>query len=173
VDRNPSGASTGVVALDLPDHSSVAYDPIAFDEAIQAHGVEFEHEVCLPDPVGLVSKDDDRRPGPGAARASNNRLYVPAGCFRAIMTGNSKELRASEQGLIDGAQASMTPTRFYCSEPDKRVRLHPGDRLYLKACDVLVTQHQLVDSSPTGRDRLRFPAQCVEALVDSLGVPHK
>lgn len=162
------------ILLDLPS-SSVSFDAEAFDEAVQAHGVVFEHERAMEDPQGLVDANDIRRPGGrGGARSAHGIIYTPAGCIIALMTSNSKELRAAEQGQIDSATASITPARFYLDSSGglstRRVRLYGADRLYLRDACTLVPGQQLVTASATGRDRLRFPAVEVDDLIDSAGI---
>jgi len=166
--ESPTGQSTRVTVLDLPNNSSVGFDASAFDEAIRAHGVEFIHEKGIVDPVGLVDQTDIRRPGPEASRSSGGRIYLVAGCFTGLFTGSSKELRAAEQGMTDSATASLTPPRFYDDDPLKPIRLHPTDRITLKESSVLVPHVQLVTAHATGRDRLRYFAVEVEYLVDSV-----
>jgi hypothetical protein len=167
--RQPTGVATWVTEINLPDNSSVSFDMAAFDEAVDAHGVEFIHERAMVDPVGLADIDDIRRPGPGGTNSYSGMVYTPAGCFRALFTGNSKELRAAEQGIIDAATASITPARFY-EGTTTTVRIHPRDRLFLAETGVLVTHQQLVRTHETGRDRLRFPAVEIIDLLDSAGV---
>ncbi len=166
--------STGITTFDLPDGLSNALDVPALDELIEAHGVVLEHERAMRDPVGLTSIDDVRRPGVPAAHASNGMIYSHAGCFAAAMTGNSKDLRTAENGMVDGARASLTPARFYLGTTDY-VYLHPGDRLFLREqpgveATVLVTHQQLVESSGLRKDRLDYPVTRVQDVVDSAGV---
>lgn len=169
--------STGITTFDLPDGLSNAFDVEAVDELICAHGVIFEHERAMRDPVGLTSLDDIRRPGTPAAHASNGMIYSSAGCFYAAMSSNSKDLRSAENGLVDGARASLTPARFYVGGTE-HVYLHPGDRLFLKEQPgseptVLVPHQQLVESSGMRKDRLDYPAVRVQDVVDSAGIRFK
>lgn len=166
--------STGINTFDLPDGVSNAYDVEAIDELIAAHGVVLEHERAMRDPVGLTSIDDIRRPGVPAAHASNGMIYSLAGCFYAAMTTNSKDLKSSEQGLVNNATASLTPTRFYIGTTE-HVYLHSGDRLFLREQPgaeptVLVPHQQLVESSGMRKDRLDYPAVRIQDVVDSAGV---
>lgn len=167
--KSPTANSTGISTFDLPNGTSNAFDTLAFQDAIYAHGVEFRHERAMPDPGGLVDPSDIRRPGGPTPGGANGMVYTTAGCFRALFTGNSKELRSSEGGVIDAGTASLTPWTFY-EGTENRVYLHPLDRLYLKEESVLVTVHQLVKTHESGVDRLNFPATEIQDVRDSNGV---
>jgi hypothetical protein len=157
---------------------SVAFDADAFDDAIRAHGVEFVHYRGMRNPAGMVEKFDSRRPGEDHVGASNGLVYTRAGHFIALLTSNSKDLRAAADGQMDDARAQMTPTRFYepaeagepsCECQPELIYLSPMDRLYLRDETVMVISQQLVEAHRTGLDRLRFPAIKVQDLMDADG----
>jgi hypothetical protein len=83
--------------------------------------------------------------------------------------GNTKEAKASDAGLVDSSQAQFTPLSEY-EDTGKRVFLAPYDRLLLEEESVLVTRHELVEASPTGIDRPKFPAVEVLDCVDARGL---
>lgn len=155
---------------------SVAFDPIAVDAAIKAHGIRFEHWTAMYNPIGLIDKNDSRRPDAEIDFESINGLfYVKAGYFRALLLGNTKETRAAEGGTLNSARAQLTPQRFYESEnrqDSQRVYLAPYDRLYLDNPDILVVRHELVASHETGLDRLNFPVSKVHVIVDSNSIQY-
>lgn len=158
-----------IIAFDIPNRLSSAFDVEAFDEAIQAHGIRFIHYRGMRNPVGMVDRFDSRRPDNDHSGSSNGLLYTKAGCITALFTGNSKDLRAIEGGQINAATAQITPTRFYdCSK--NPIYLHPMDRLYLEEESVMVTHQQLVDANESGEDRLKFPALQILDLVDANNV---
>jgi hypothetical protein len=165
-----SVSTDGIRTLDLPNGVSIAFDIDAFDEAIRAHGVRFVHYRAMRNPVGMVDRNDSRRPDPDHSGASNGMLYTKAGCFTALFTGNTKELKAWAGGALHAGLAQITPARFYDTCPTERVYLQEKDRLYLETESVLVPCQQLVEVHATGRDRLQFPAQKVQDLVDAQGV---
>jgi hypothetical protein len=74
----------------------------------------------------------------------------------------------ADTGLLDGSTVNATAPRFYDDSPDSFHPL-PFDRFYLAEESILVPQWQLMEVSPTGRDKLSFPAVQVQDLVDSSG----
>ena len=158
-----------VIRPDFPGDPdpSVSFDQEAFDFAIRAHGVNFVHFRGMRSPGGLVDKYDSRRPNEDHLGSSNGFYYTKAGTFSGIMTGNGKSQDQTAQGLLDVARCQMTAPRFYdCGKP---IFFAPFDRLYLSESSVLVVHWQLVEAHSTGYDRLRFPAEEVQDLVDADG----
>ena len=153
---------------------SVAFDPVALDSAVKAHGIRFIHYSCAWNPVGLIDKNDSRRPDvEGDFDSINGMVYVKVGHFRALLLGNTKETRAMEGGLLNSARAQLTPQRFYESEnhqEQERVYLSPFDRLYLDNPSILVIRHELATAHETGVDRLNFPVAKVQFIIDSNGI---
>ncbi len=168
---------TSIAAMQFKPGLSVAFDADAFDDAIRAHGVEFVHWRGMRNPAGLGDKFDSRRSGDDHVGASNGLVYTRAGRFIALLTSNSKDLRAAAEGQIDSAAAQLTPTRFYeCSTGgcgNERVYLQPMDRIYLADESVLVPHSQLNEAHRTGLDRLRFPANEVQDLLDASGAKYQ
>lgn len=157
--------------IDLAE-GSVAFDLDAFEEAIQSHGIELIHYLAVTDPIGLTDKNGSRRPNlVDSPLRSNGFLYIKAGTVKSLMSGATKEVKASSGGITDSGVAQITPCRFYMSDDEtfKKVYLAPYDRLYLAQEDILVTRHELVEASITGVDTLKFPAVSVLVLVDSEG----
>lgn len=149
---------------------SVAYDIQAFEDLIQAHGLDFVHFVALQDPIGLISKTDLRRPDVVQDdHVSNGFYYVEAGKIRAILSGNTKEVRASSGGITNPGIAQLTSCLTYTGS-EQRIYLDSYDRLYLDDPNVLTTKTDLVNASESGLDRLPFPAVEVLHVVDSRGV---
>jgi hypothetical protein len=166
--------SNGIIQIDIPNNVSVAFDVDAFDEAIAAHGVKFEHWRAMRSPLGLIDKFDSRRPEEahgviGGLAESNGMIYTKAGCVHALFTGNSKDLKSYDGGVLNSGVAQITAARFYINSQES-VFLAPWDRLFVEDCSVLVTHQQLVQAHITGRDRLAFPAVQVQDVVDSGGV---
>lgn len=148
---------------------SVAYDWQAYEDLVQAHGLTFVHYVALKDPIGLVSKTDLRRPNAVPDdHISNGLYYIEVGRLKGLLSGNSKEVRASSGGITDPGIAQLTPALSYCESAD-RVYLASYDRLYLEEQSVLTTRSDLVNASASGFDKLPFPAVDVLYLVDSEG----
>ncbi len=88
---------------------TVAFDLEAFNEHIKGHGLQFVHYRCTRNPVGLVDRDDTRRPNPSDLKAVNGFVYTKAGVVTALCLGNTKETKASDEGLVDASMAQFTP----------------------------------------------------------------
>jgi hypothetical protein len=84
----------------------------------------------------------------------------------ALFGGDSESPSFHDLGVLDGSTATVTVPRTYDGE-DRRVYVAPFDRFYLAEESILWPHWELVEHSPTRRDRLRFPAVRVELLVDS------
>lgn len=168
-DKLETDFSNEINTLDIPNRLSTAFDVEAFDEAIRAHGVRFIHYRGMRNPVGLIDRYDSRRPDPDHSGSSNGLIYTRAGCVTALFVGNSKEVKAQEQGLIDAGTAQLTTPRFY-DDTGEPIYLHPMDRLYLEEESILVTHQQLVDAHASGNDRLKFPVAKALDVIDALGI---
>jgi hypothetical protein len=162
------GLAPRINPINFPSPNSVSFDLDAFNDGIKAHGLLFEHWRAMRDPVGLIEKHDARRPNPGSKEASNGCIYTKAGIVRALCLGNTKETKASDAGLVDSSQAQFTPISEY-EDTGKRVFLANYDRLLLQEESVLVTRHELLEASPTGVDRPKFPAVEILDCVDARG----
>jgi hypothetical protein len=160
------GLKPTVNSIRFPTATSVAFDLQAFNDGIAAHGLLFIHLRAMRDPVGLIDKFDARRPNPSSKEALNGCIHTRAGIVRALCLGNTKETKASDAGLTDSAQAQFTPLSQY-EDTGKRVFLAPYDRLLLQEESVLVTRHELIEASPTGIDRPKFPAVEILDCIDA------
>jgi hypothetical protein len=98
-------------------------------------------------------------------------LYKKAGCFIGVIVSNSKRKTPSEGGVIDYSTARLLLPRFY--NDNKEIHLAPGDRVFIKDVDVLVSNYQRMQYDPGNFDRAQFPIKCVEYLIDSRGIEYK
>jgi hypothetical protein len=155
-------------SIEFPVPASVSFDLNAFNAAIKAHGLRFVHYRAMRNPIGMIDKYDSRRPNPDAKTAVNGMLYTKAGTVTALCIGNTKETKASDAGMVDSSTAQFTPLALY-EDTKKRVFLAPFDRLFLEEESVLVSRQELVEASPTGIDRPKFPAIEILDCVDSRG----
>ena len=152
------------------DHvdSDVGFDVSRFDEAIATHGVEMVHYRAMRCPVGLLDRDDVRRPHEDHEGCSNGFLYTCAGDITCLFTGNSKSTNPNDAGLMDGSTVSVTFPRTY-DNSDACVMVAPFDRFFFRQEEVVVDTWQLFEHSRMTNDRLQFPAVFVWDLVDSAG----
>jgi hypothetical protein len=167
---NP-GLDPRVQPILFPTATSVTFDLDAFEDAIKAHGLFFYHYRAMRNPIGLIEKHDARRPNPDTPKATNGMVYTKAGVVKALCLGNTKETKASDAGLVDSSTAQFTPLITYM-DTGKRVFLAPYDKLMLKEESVLVTRHELIEASPTGIDRPKFPVVEVLDCIDSKGLEY-
>lgn len=151
------------------------FDPSAFDRAIQAHGLVVEVHKALRCPGGMVSRYEQRRPHEDHLGCSFGFIYRLAGTCEALFTGNSKQQRSTDGGLVANSSGNITFERFYTSGPSagKPVRVCQFDRLYLPDASVLAETWQLVDHNANGVDRLQYPAEEIGDLVTASGAEPK
>jgi hypothetical protein len=165
-----------VQQMEFPRGESVSFDVQAFDDAVAAHGPTFVHWQAMPDPIGLQGKFDSRRPdGVNNTNSFNGWYYVKMGELQAVLSGSTKEAKASAGGIVDAGIAQITPsTRYLCSsiEIPRRVYLSPFDRFYLKDESIVVPRGELVEASITGIDKTAFPCEQVLAIVDADGIEY-
>ncbi len=142
-----------------------------FDQAVADHGVRLRHYRALPCPVGLVDKDDVRRPHPHHENCSNGFIYRYVGVLTSLFMGNSTHVRVQDPGLFTGSTVQVTFREEYdsCRGDRKEPPLvAPFDRFFLDEDRIaVVTWERFVHES--AEDRLEFPAVCVTDLVDSEG----
>lgn len=154
--------------------SQVNFDPTILDKTIVSKGIRFVHWIALHSPIGLIDKYDSRRPDVEVdSLTSNGRFYIRGGVLTGLMSGNTKDARAIEGGIMHSAVAQFTPTRFYeCAynQEPQRIYLSVFDKLYLEQEDILVSRDELAAFNEDGWDRLDFPVVQVQAIVDSNGI---
>jgi hypothetical protein len=163
------GLQPRIQPIQFPTATSVTFDLQAFNDGIKAHGLKFIHFRAMRNPVGIIDKYDARRPNSDTPLAVNGMYYTKAGVVTALCIGNTKETKASDGGMVDASTSQFTPQDHY-EDSGKRVFLAPYDRLILQEESVLVSRHELVESSPTGIDRPKFPAIEILDCVDSKGL---
>lgn len=152
------------------DLFQVTMDLAKNDDLITQRGVEFEHWVAIPSPIGLKDRGDYRRSDQYDTLTSNGMLYRKAGCFTATIVANSKSKRPSEGGIFDYSTARLLLPRFYNDKTvadGEEIHLAPGDRVFIKDKEVLVANYQRMQYNDGGLDRAQFPIVCVDFLIDS------
>jgi hypothetical protein len=161
--------STDSFPMQFPSQA-VSFDPNAFDEAIQNHGVEMVHFIAMRCPVGMTDPDDImRRPHEHHEGCSNGFVYTRAGVVTCLFLGNTKDSQYQDYGRLDGSTVSATFQRHYDDKPDKPIKMCQYDRLFLKEEVGTVEDWHTFAASLTGVNRLQFPAVEVELLMDANG----
>jgi len=153
----------------LPDEA-VGLDPVAFDALVRGKGVPFLHQRAIPCPSGLIDEGDVHRVQACHLGCSGGFLFRDIGRVTVVFTSNTTDPRRLDEGFFDGSMAMVTFPRFYDDPSDKRVMVHPFDRLYLTQRDLLVSTwdktHRRNDGLP---DKGKFPFRIIDHLIDSHG----
>jgi hypothetical protein len=144
--------------------TQVSFDADAFDLAIRSQGVRLVHFRGQRCPVGMTSMDDIRRPHPHHEGCANGFIYTKAGTITGLFTGNSKTKQWEDVGFIDQSTVQVTFPRNY-DDRDEPLVVAPFDRFYLDEAAITVVMWQLIETSPTGKDRLKYPAVALQGDV--------
>jgi len=164
--RDPRGPVNNITT-DIPS-TQISLDIPAFDELIRSQGVRLIHYRAIRCPVGMVDIGDSRRPHPDHEGCSNGFLYTKICTVTGLFSGNSKTKRQDDIGFYDGSTAQVSfPTTY--DESDEQFYICPYDRFYLDEPKLLVATWQLFLHHASGRDRLKFPVESVDILVDARG----
>jgi hypothetical protein len=156
------------IANPTGDFSQVSFNLEAIDDFVKGNGVQFEHHVAIPSPIGLKERGDIRKTELLDSLESNGMLYKKVGVFNAVLLGNGHNKSNVDGGQLDNSSARITLPRFY-NDGDKTIHLAAGDRLFVKDLEIKIANYQKVEYNGRISDFLQFPALDVEFLVDSLG----
>lgn len=170
----------GIQARSLPktpkDLFQVTMDLGKNDDLITQRGVAMEHWVAIPSPIGLKDRGDYRRSDQYDTITSNGMIYKKAGCFTAAIVSNSKKKTPSQGGVFDYSVARLLVPRYYDEKEvadGDEIHLAPGDRVFIKDLEVLVSNYQRMQYDSGGLDRAQFPIKKVEYLIDSTNKEYK
>lgn len=172
--RKPKGAQLDTIRRP-GDLFQASFDLRKQDQFVTSLGVQFLHYKALPSPIGLKDKGGYRRSDGVDTISSNGMLYQNAGCFTAVILGNSAKRKFGEGGVLDDSTARMVMPRFYDKgekvAEGNRIYLSPGDRVYIADphADVLVPNMQRMDFEPDQDNRPMFPICKIEYIQDSQG----
>jgi hypothetical protein len=162
--------------IDLPS-VSVSFDPDAFNEFLNLQGIRLVHYKALRCPVGMTDVDDNRRPHNDHAGCSNGFIYYKAGIVTAGMQGNSNQQHGNDLGLIESSYITASLPQYYDGDESCPISIAPFDRFFL--CEeevesrILVPTWHLQTCHASGLDKLYYPAESVEKLVDMRGEEYK
>lgn len=159
------------IPTDLP-RSLVSFDTDAFDTAVRGHGVKLLHYRAMRCPIGMIDPTDVRKQHEEHPGCSHGFLYTFAGEIYGVISGNSSNERQSTGVMTDDSTISLTPPRYYegGEVPFFAARY---DRLYLAQDGVYVPTWETFSASPSGVDKLNFPAEWVQDLVDADGARYQ
>lgn len=150
----------------IPAHG-ISFDVDAFDELMREHGVTLQHYKALPCPLGVFDRDDNRS-HVDHDNCSNGFLYEYGGEVTAFFSGNSNSPALEVFGIADGSTVQVTLPRFYDNDGEQ-ISVQHYDRFFLKDVEVFSTNGEQVEYHQSGVDRLRYPIQKVESIVDARG----
>ncbi len=161
---------TSVYDILLPSEG-VSLDFAAFDHMIAQNGVPFVHFKSILCPISVVDRFDIRSDHLDC-RCDNGFLYELAGGLTAFFSGNSTSTAFQNAGLIDGSSIQVTLPRVY-DDSNKEVVASEYDRFYLKDHVGFASHQQRFESHQSGTERLEFPVEHVEYLIDARGEYYK
>ena len=162
-ERTPHGQQLFIQPID----AQISFNPKAFDQLVDTHGIKMTHYRGIPDPRGMLSRGDARSANM-ESRSTDGMLYKEAGCVTGYFANNSDSIGAQPDFSIAHATAYLTFPRYY-DKSKEPLLLANWDRLYIKDIEMRVTTAQYLEANATGIDKLHFPATCVEHLIDSYG----
>lgn len=146
----------------LPDPQ---LDPIAFEEFIRNRGIKFKLEKSSYCPN--LTDIDARNHDPNCPYCYNGLIYYTSCEVYGIFQQNKLERMYEIAGSWDVGEAVVTFVAYNKGQDGtigtgKPIDVQPFDRV--TAVDYEFRHTQLVEHSPTGIDRLRYPALSVEFL---------
>lgn len=157
-----------ILAPQLPN-VLVTLDLDAFDNFIRGQGVKLRHYRAMKCPVGMIDMYDTRHPHEDHPGCSNGFIYELAGIVTCQFTSNSDKNRQQDMGQVDGSTVQASAPRFYDDNPTLPVHIVPFDRFYLDEDNITVVNWQIFEHNLSGVDKMRFPVEEVESLIDSSG----
>jgi hypothetical protein len=160
------------------ENTQISFNLPLQDSFITSHGIQFEHWKAMPSPIGKKERGDYRRSDQIDDQQSNGFLYDKAGCFTAVLMGNSKGKQQLDGGVMDTSTGRITLPRFYDEQglaDGSRIYLAPGDRIYVKNKEIntRVPNWQEMTFELDRDNMAQFPVCVVEKLIDSRGIEHR
>lgn len=146
----------------LPDPQ---LDPKAFEELIKNRGLRWQHFKATQCPN--VDDLENNQHDPNCRRCENGMLYYGGAIIHGIFQQNKLERMYEVQGIWDIGEAVVTFSAYaddLAGVPGKgaAVDLQHFDKLV--CLDYQFRWQELIEHSPMGIDRLRYPALNVEFL---------
>lgn len=174
--KRPLQSVANPPGIQVPD---VSFDLSSMDALVASHAVRLNHFMAMPSPIGKKARGDYRRPDQYDDESLGGFLYKKAGCFSAVMLGNSRSKSDIDGGSMDMSSCRITMPRFYEDEngdfTDKRIYIAPGDKVYVAnpEVDTKVVNYQEVEYIPDRDNVLQFPAVCIQMISDSKNIQYE
>lgn len=145
------------------------FDANAFDELVRSQGVLVEHYKAIKCPIGLADVNDSRSSHVDHDTCSNGYIYQFVGDITVTFSNNSAMVNLGDVGILDGSTVQVTFPRYYDSNPSQEVFVMPYDKFFVKDFNATIPDTQLFESHITGKDKMIFPIDSVEYVIDSNG----
>lgn len=147
---------------------SVGFDANALDLLATSHGVQLVHYAAMPCPLGRVFEDDLRQPNPhDHSLCQNGFVYQKKGTITAILQYNTHNIEMVAPGRIDHSVCQATFPRTY-DDNDETFDVLQYDKFFYLDSFTLPTFEDATFNL-TGVDRLRYPVEKVDFLMDARG----
>jgi len=173
-ERPPKGEQLRVIPMS-PNLEQISMAPEKFDELVTGRSVDLVHYRAMPSPINKKDAGEYRRAEGMDTVGSSGFLFKKAGCFSGAILGNTKEMHKDKGGVIDYSTARLVLPRYYNDKDladGSRIFLNIGDRLYIKDLLTEVVAVETAHYRDGLKDQYRFPAICVEHLIDSQGTEY-
>lgn len=148
----------------LPLHT---FNPQGFEQLIREMGVRLIHQRAISSPRVKSLRGDDFDVSDN--KQENGYIYYGSKEFIGAFQGNTMERQYNVNGTFDDDSASIVIPTKYSDGTDMDVSVF--DRII--APDMKAVRYpQRVEHNMSGNDRLHFPAESVDLLIDSRGTQY-
>lgn len=155
----------------IPDYQ-ISFDAHAFNHAVRSQGIVVEHHKGMPNPVGMLARNDIHAVGAKTTETSDGLRYFKGGEAEVLFTVNGTSPNHNPTGQVNDSVAYLTLPTTYCnSEEPLLVALL--DRFYVKDIEARAIAMQYIETNPLGIDKLQYPATCIEKIIDAKGNEYK
>ena len=160
---NSPGQVRKMTPDNLPDPS---LDPLAFEQLIKNRGLRWKHEKAVPCPA--VSDIEQQMHDPNCVICENGMVFYGCSEVHGLFSNNKLERMYEIIGVFDVGQAVVTFSA-YKDGPDgtpgmgEAVSMQHWDKL--TCLDYQFRWQERIEKSPTGIDRLRYPALDIEFVA--------
>jgi len=160
---NSPGQIRKLTPDNLPDPS---IDPIAFEQLIKNRGLRWRHEKAVPCPnIGDI---EIGMHDPNCTICSNGMIFYGCSEIHGIFSNNRLEKMYEVMGIWDIGEAVVTFSAYKdgldgTPGAGGAIDLQHFDKLVCLDYEFRFSEH--IEHSPTGIDRLRYPALEVEFLA--------
>lgn len=141
-------------------------DPMAFEQFIKNRGIRWVHEKAALCPN--IDNIDTQQHDPNCKSCENGMIYYAKCEIHGLFQANKLERMYEVQGRWDVGEAVVTFSA-YADGPDGTPGVGPAIDLQMFdrviCCDYEFRWIERIEHSPTGIDRLRYPALSVEYIA--------